>query len=71
MRESSYSAVLATLLEELASLQVFLLSRKVESDALVVLLRRLRTWLTHTAAVMHFDIQLTEPLLRVPCEENH
>lgn len=42
-RESSYSAVLPTLLKELAGLQVFLFSLKVESDALVVLLRRLRT----------------------------
>lgn len=39
----SYSAVLPTLLEELSSLQVFLLSLKVESDALIILLRRLRT----------------------------
>ena len=42
-REISYSAVLPTLLKELAGLQVFLFSLKVESDALVVLLRRLRT----------------------------
>lgn len=53
----SYSAVLATLVKELAGLQVFFLSRKVESDALVVLLSRLRTWLTHTAAVMNFHFQ--------------
>lgn len=39
----SYSAVLSTLLKELASLQVFLFSLKVQSDALIVLLRRLRT----------------------------
>lgn len=37
----SYSAVLPTLLKELASLKVFLLSLKVQSNALVVLLCRL------------------------------
>lgn len=40
----SYSAELATFLKELASLQVFPLSCEVQSDAPVVLLRRLRTW---------------------------
>lgn len=44
VKKCSYSAELATFLKELASLQVFPLSCKVQSDALVVLLRRLRTW---------------------------
>lgn len=64
MRDSSYSAVLATLLEELAGLQVFLLSCKVQSNALVVLLRRLWTWLTHNST------QLTDLSLTLHYERN-
>lgn len=63
MRDGSYSAVLAALLKELASLQVFLLSCKVQSNALVVLLRCLWTWLTHNST------QLTDPLLTLHYEK--
>lgn len=42
MADISYPAVLPTLLKEPASLKMFLLCLKVESDALIVFLCRLR-----------------------------
>lgn len=60
MGKSSYSAVLATFLKELSSLQMFLFSSKIESNALVVLLCGLRTWSAHSTAVVYFNIQLID-----------
>lgn len=41
---ASYFAVLSTLVKKLASQKVFLFCLKVQSNALIVLLRRCRSW---------------------------